>query len=158
MCVLSHFRLKYGHWIFYSRQRGNFCTPTHTHTPTHIHTHPSTHLHTPIHPFTHTHTHTHTHTPIHPFTHTHTHTHTHTPIHHLHTYTHTHTYTRIKNIYSKSCHILILTPASKMSNINSLAIYSIGTIFQIKSSNVKLNIDDVCNLIRMLKARSTRAF
>ena len=28
----------------------------------------------------------------------------------------------------------------------------------IKNSNVKLNIDDVCNLIRMLKARSTRAF
>jgi hypothetical protein len=28
----------------------------------------------------------------------------------------------------------------------------------IKSSNVKLNINDVCNLIRMLKARSTRVF
>ncbi len=39
-----------------------------------------------------------------------------------------------------------------------IVVPSIGTIFLEESSNVKLNINDVCNLIRTLKGRSTRAF
>ncbi len=44
-----------------------------------------------------------------------------------------------------------------IDNCHYLQLY-IGTIFLEESSNVKLNINDVCNLIRMLKGRSTQAF
>ncbi len=42
--------------------------------------------------------------------------------------------------------------------LNAVLFPCIGTIFLEESSNVKLNINDVCNLIRTLKGRSTRAF